>query len=217
MTDVTEPALDKPDRILFASTNTGKAREVGHMLRDFDVPVIQLGDVSFLPAPEETGATFQDNADIKALYYARASGLWTLADDSGLEVDALGGAPGVHSARYAGPAATDRDNNVKLIAALTGIDSPRRTARFRCALTLASPDRIECRAQGAVEGHIIEEPRGDNGFGYDPHFFLAELDLTLAELPPDRKNAISHRGQALARLRGELEARWRREGNGRVL
>ena len=208
--------LDKPDRILFASTNAGKAREVGHMLRDFDVPVIQLGDVSFLPAPEETGVTFQDNADIKALYYARASGLWTLADDSGLEVDALGGAPGVHSARYAGPTASDRDNNVKLIAALIGIESWHRTARFRCALALARPDRIECRAQGAVEGLIIDQPRGDNGFGYDPHFFIPDLNLTLAELPPDRKNAISHRGQALARLRDELESRWRSGGNGRV-
>lgn len=169
--------------------------------------LLSLTDIEPIPAPEETGSTFQENADAKALYYADATGFPTLADDSGLEVDALQGAPGVHSARFAGPDADDRANNAKLVRLLAGVPADRRTARFRCAMALADRGRIVARTSGSIEGRIIDEPRGENGFGYDPHFFVERLGMTAAEMPPEVKNRVSHRGQALAAMMPHL-IRW---------
>ena len=195
-------------QILIATGNPGKFREISAVLSEAwgagGAPLVQwrsLGDLTVqVPEPVEDEETFAGNAALKARYYSRASGLWTLADDSGLEVDALGGRPGVYSARYGGsPAGSPRDvvtraNNLKLIGALAGVPRKKRAARFRCALALADGDRILATAEGAVEGQIIDEPRGSNGFGYDPHFFIPDLGKTMAELEPQHKNRISHRG-----------------------
>ncbi|HIQ05645.1 MAG TPA: RdgB/HAM1 family non-canonical purine NTP pyrophosphatase, partial [Anaerolineae bacterium] len=144
----------------------------------------------------ETGSTFEENAVQKALAYARASGLWTWADDSGLEVDALGGAPGIHSSRYAGPGAGDEDRYRKLLQALDGVPPDRRTARFRCVVAIATPEGEVYTTYGSCEGVIADSPRGQHGFGYDPVFFLPDMGKTMAELSPEKKNEISHRGRA---------------------
>ncbi len=191
--------------ILLATSNPGKLREIQATMGDLPARWITLRDLPLaIPPAEETGATFAANAVEKACYYSRATGLWTLADDSGLEVDALGGAPGVLSARYAGLDSelvgrdrADAANNAKLIRELAGVPDGGRAARFRCALALADGDRVLAQTCGAVEGIIQRQPRGANGFGYDPLFFLPEFGCTMAELPPERKNAISHRGQAV--------------------
>jgi XTP/dITP diphosphohydrolase len=175
------------------------------VLGPLPVQVLGLEALGEIDEPEETGATFADNARLKALYYARATGQWCLADDSGLVVDALGGAPGVHSARYAAGAfppgadrpARDAANIAKLLAAMEGTDDARRTARFVCHLTLADADHVLLEACGAVEGRIARSPRGHNGFGYDPVFLVPEQGRTAAEMPPEEKNRISHRGKAV--------------------
>lgn len=203
--------------ILIATSNMGKYREITQVLAESPIAARVLVEWRSLadlpapiPAPEETGLTFAANATLKAETYSRATGWWTLADDSGLEADALGGAPGVHSARYAGlpegspRAENDVANNQKLIAALAGVPQKQRTARFRCVLVLADGDRVLAQAEGSVEGLIIDDPRGNNGFGYDPHFFLPTLGRTMAELPAEEKNRLSHRGQALRRLHEQL-------------
>lgn len=192
-------------RLLIATTNRGKAREVIAALADLRAEFVCLKDLQAAP-PEETGTTFAQNAAIKATYYAMRFGGWALADDSGLEVDVLDGAPGVHSARYAGPNATDVENNVRLVEALSRFPEENCRARFRCAMVLADPDGVRATAAGAVEGRILKSPRGSNGFGYDPHFFIPEEGLTMAELSADRKNAISHRGRALREMRRALGA-----------
>ena len=205
----------EPRTLLLATTNHGKLREVQAVLAGLPMRLITLEDVLAMPEPVEDGLTFEANAALKAVYYSMRAGVWALADDSGLEVDALDGAPGVISARYANSTATTRaerdlDNNRRLIYELRNIPEDRRTARFRCALALADGNRIVASATGAIEGRIIDEPRGRNGFGYDPHFFVPELGCTTAELPPTQKTQISHRGRALAALRGwfsELELR----------
>lgn len=186
--------------IVFATTNSGKLREGRAILAHLPVDVRGLSDYPPIAAPEETGDTFEANARLKACYYARAFGEWVVADDSGLEVDALGGAPGVHSARYAGPDATDAQNNAKLVAALADVPAGKRTARFHCCAVLASPDDVRLVAHGRIDGTIIDEPRGENGFGYDPHFLAAEFGVTTAEMPPETKNRVSHRGRAFAEL-----------------
>jgi len=163
-----------------------------------------LSEFSGWPEAVENGDTFVANAEIKARHYARWSGLWTIADDSGLEVDALGGEPGVRSARYAGEPCNDTANNALLIERLAGVPGERRTARFRCAVALSDGPGVLAIAEGAVEGRIIDASRGANGFGYDPHFWVEDAGLTMAEMGPERKHAISHRGQALRRLREEL-------------
>lgn len=190
--------------ILIATTNAGKVRELRAMLSAMPVTLLGLADIDPPVAPDETGSTFEANAEAKARYYASATGYWTLADDSGLEVDALGGAPGVHSARFAGPDSDDRANNARLLRELSGVSEERRQARYRCALVLAGDGAVLARATGSVEGRIIDEPRGANGFGYDPHFLVSGYDLTAAEMPPELKNQISHRGQALAAILPEL-------------
>ncbi len=166
-----------------------------------------LSDFPGVGEVEEDGATFAENARKKATEYAGATGLWTLADDSGLVVDALGGAPGVQSARFsgdAGPGADrkeiDRRNIAKLLRLLEGVPPEKRTARFVCHLCLASPERVLVETQGTVEGLIVDEPVGDNGFGYDPVFCVGTLGRTVAQLPDDEKNAISHRGNAIRRF-----------------
>jgi XTP/dITP diphosphohydrolase len=184
-------------RLLIATTNAGKLREVSAMLADYRADVISLNEFSGLPEAIEDGDTFEANARIKALHYARLTNLWTLADDSGLEVDALNGAPGVRSARYAGDDADDAANNARLIAALAGISQDLRTARFRCAMALADRASVVATGGGAIEGLIIIHPRGSNGFGYDPHFLVPEYGMTTAEMPPELKNRVSHRGRAL--------------------
>jgi XTP/dITP diphosphohydrolase len=156
-----------------------------------------------VPVPE-TGRTFRANACLKAVGYAKQFGTWTLADDSGLDVDALGGSPGVLSARWAevnGTGRGDADNNTTLLRQLEAVEDPRRTARFVCVLALADPQgRIVLTARDAVEGRMLRSPRGANGFGYDPLFYLEHLGRTTAELAPDEKHQISHRGKALRRL-----------------
>ena len=194
--------------IVIATGNTGKLREILDVLDSPPGALAEfrtLSDYPALPKPTEDGATFSANAEIKARHYARLTGQWVLADDSGLEVDALRGAPGVHSARYAGDAQDDAANNGKLIAALAGVPPHKRAARFRCAMVLASPERMLASVMGKVEGRIIDPPRGGGGFGYDPHFLIPELGLTAAELSAEQKNDVSHRGAALRRMKREIE------------
>jgi XTP/dITP diphosphohydrolase len=192
-------------RLLIATNNVGKAREYAELLGSgFDL--CRLSDVGLDNQIEETGETFMENACLKARAYGQASGLLTLADDSGLEVDALGGAPGVHSARYAGPGANDADRIRKLLAALDGVPWEKRTANFRCIIALSWPDgRLET-FEGRCDGVIALEPKGTNGFGFDPVFYVPEYDCTMAELPMDVKNRISHRGRAAALVRERLGA-----------
>lgn len=190
--------------ILVATGNPGKLGEVRAILGELGVEFHTLGDVGSLPEPVEDQDTFEANAALKARHYSQLTGRWTLADDSGLEVDALGGAPGVLSARYAGPQRNDRDNNAKLVAELADVADERRSARFRCAMALADGERILASSSGVIQGRIIDRPRGENGFGYDPHFFVPELGLTTAQMPPEQKNRISHRGQALRALAPSL-------------
>ena len=190
--------------ILLATHNRGKVREIRQVAADHDWLWHSLDDFPEVAEAVEDADTFAGNARRKALHYAEATGLPTLADDSGLEVDALGGSPGVLSARYAGSPHDDAANNRKLVAALKGIPPAQRTARFRCAMALARPGQVLAETQGAVEGVIIDEPRGSNGFGYDPHFLIPALGKTMAELPAQEKNALSHRGQALRAMLPEI-------------
>jgi XTP/dITP diphosphohydrolase len=156
------------------------------------------------PAPEEPHRTFLENAVEKARYYAAASGLLTLADDSGLEVDALGGLPGVDSAYFAGRPSNDEANNDKLLAELRGVPPPRRGARYRCTLALALPDRVLLTCDASCEGRIAEAPTGSEGFGYDPLFLVGSGPLSFGQIDPATKDRISHRGKALAKLRAAL-------------
>jgi XTP/dITP diphosphohydrolase len=193
------------DTLLIATSSPGKLREVLAILAGLPVKLSTLADHPGLPAAVEDADTFEGNAELKALHYARLTHLWTLADDSGLEVDALGGAPGVRSARFAGPVRDDAANNTKLITQLSGIAVEERTARFRCAVTLATPTEVMATRSGKIEGVIVDEPRGENGFGYDPHFFVPQRGMTTAEMPPEVKNSISHRARALTAIRPEIE------------
>ena len=194
-----------PATILIATKNRGKLREVQDILAGLPVVWATLDQIPDLPDAVEDADTFAGNAERKAMHYARLTGLWTLADDSGLEVDALGGAPGVYSARYAGRQGKDAANNAKLIVKLAGVPPEQRTARFRCAVALAGPEGILATACGTFEGLIVDDPRGTNGFGYDPHFFVPELGMTAAQLPPEQKNRISHRAQALAAILPDIQ------------
>jgi len=188
-------------RIVLASGNPGKIREIQTLLAPHEVQVLPQSAFA-VPEAGESAATFVENALIKARNAARYSGLPALADDSGLEVDTLNGAPGVHSARYAGPGADDRRNNEKLLEALQGLGEEDRQARFRCVLVfIRHPfDPSPLIAEGTWEGVIAPAPSGEGGFGYDPLFYLPELKCTSAELPGETKNRLSHRGQALQRL-----------------
>ena len=197
-----------PRRLVIATGNPGKLREFQALLEGLPFAPVSQASVGVRP-PEETGTTLLSNALLKARHAAAATGEPAIADDSGLEVDALGGAPGVYSARYAGTAADDAANNAKLLRALAGIAPARRRARYRCVLVYVDgpEDALPLCADGAWEGYIVDEPRGGGGFGYDPHFWLPELQMTAAELDPDEKNRSSHRGRAMRDLRAQLEAR----------
>ena len=200
--------------VVLASDNQGKIREINSLLRNTPLEVVGQGSLGVEPI-EETGTTFIDNALLKARNAARQTGLAAIADDSGLEVDALGGRPGVYSARFAGPQATDTKNVEKLLAALDGIAPEKRGARFRCAMVYVThaddADPLIC--EGAWEGKIISEPKGDNGFGYDPIFWIEGEKATAAELAPERKNILSHRGQALRMLVAQLAERSQKRPN----
>ena len=179
---------------------------MAEVLRDLPLRVIGLGDVPGLVLSPEGEESYRDNALDKARVVARATGHWALGDDSGLEVDALGGRPGVVSARFGGPGLTDAERCAELLRALAGVPPPRRTARFRSVIALCDGVR-EATVDGVVEGVILEAPRGSGGFGYDPLFYDQSLEATFAELPRSTKNAISHRGVALLRARAVL-IRW---------
>jgi XTP/dITP diphosphohydrolase len=195
---------DRP-RLLVATANAGKLREFREMLGSDRSTFCDLSLYPSIPPVEETGHTFRVNACLKASEYAKTTSLWTIADDSGLEVDAMGGAPGVLSARWAetsGAGSGDAANNQLLLKQLHDVPETKRTARFVCVLALAGPDgRVIVTVRDTVEGRIIHAPRGSNGFGYDPLFLIDALGKTTAELPPDQKHQISHRGKALRKLR----------------
>ncbi|PLX79931.1 MAG: non-canonical purine NTP pyrophosphatase [Desulfuromonas sp.] len=193
-------------RLLVATGNAGKLRELRALLGEHGIEVIGLDQFPEIPPVVEDGETFADNARKKALTVSRASQLLTLADDSGLTVKVLGGAPGVHSARFAGPDASDADNNRKLLEELKDCADPDRSAAFICVLALARPDGTCHFYEGRLPGEIIATPRGCDGFGYDPLFFLPQRQCTLAELPLEEKNRISHRGQALEKLLKHLSS-----------
>lgn len=196
-------------KILVATTNPGKAAELQTML-DADVNWLSLADFPDIPLVKEDGATFIENACKKAVGYAKATGLWTIADDSGLVIDALQGGPGIESARFSGQKGDDRKlidhkNIAKVLKLLKGVPTKKRTARFVCSLCLASPDQILIETQGTLEGLITEKEIGENGFGYDPIFFVPRLKKTVAQLTREEKNAISHRGNAIRKLKPLLE------------
>ena len=202
-------------RLLLASANQGKLRELRTILEALPVELVGLAEAGLGEPPEveETGDTFLENALLKGRAYAAWSGMAAVADDSGLEVDALGGAPGVRSARYAGEGAGDQANLDKLLAAMAGVPPQRRTARFRCAAVLVDPAAGEWHAEAAWEGRILDAPRGSGGFGYDPVFLPEGWDRTSAEVDQAAKDAASHRGQAFRALRPAIEA-WARTAQG---
>jgi len=188
-------------KTVLASDNAGKLREFTALLAPLGFEVVTQASLGITSA-QETGTTFEDNALLKARHASRLSGLPALADDSGIEVDALGGRPGVYSARYAGPGATDSGNLQLLLRELTGVPPERRTARYRCVLAFVrSPeDPLPVLAAGSWEGRILTAPRGDGGFGYDPVFLPQGAEQTAAQMPAAAKNAVSHRARALVRL-----------------
>ena len=190
-------------RLLIATHNQGKVREYRELLADLPVEVTFLDEMGITTEVEETGESFAENAVIKALGYAEMSGLWTWADDSGLEVDALGGEPGIYSARY-GDLPSEQERYNYLLARLADVPDGQRAARFRCVIALAMPDGDAFTASGALEGAITYAPRGTNGFGYDPVFQIEHSNLTLAEISSELKNAISHRARAARTARRVL-------------
>jgi XTP/dITP diphosphohydrolase len=185
-----------PDKLLLATNNRGKARELKELLRELPMELVLPGEMGINAEVEETGATFEENAKVKATVLAKRSGLLSLADDSGLEVDALGGEPGPLSARYAGEGASDKERVDYLLAKLKGVPREKRTARFRCVIAIAEPEGKVELCSGECQGFITFEPRGEKGFGYDPVFYFPGLDKTMAELPLEVKNKVSHRGAA---------------------
>jgi XTP/dITP diphosphohydrolase len=189
------------ESIVLASNNAGKVREINALLAEEQIHVVPQGELGVEEA-EETGLSFVENAILKARNAARHAGLAAIADDSGLEVDALDGAPGIYSARYAGQGASDLDNLTKLVEALRDVPEEERTARFQCLMVYMrhAEDPTPAICQGTWEGRILLAPRGENGFGYDPVFFVPEEGCSAAQLPADTKNRLSHRGQALRML-----------------
>jgi len=195
--------------LLIATNNAGKIRELNRLLAELPLRLRQLSEFSQIIEVEETGKTFAENAQLKARLYSRQTNLWTLADDSGLEVDALGGAPGVFSARYAGQNASDEERNARLLAELGQTDEEHRTARFNCAIALYDPATGAMETfEGTCEGRIAGHPRGLHGFGYDPLFIPSGYAHTFGELSDDVKQQISHRARALAAFRLYLNRRY---------
>jgi len=190
--------------LVVGTHNRHKVREIRALLRGIPFEVRSIDELYDGPDVVEDGHTFAENASKKAVEFSKATGELVLADDSGLEVDALDGAPGVRSARYAGPAKSDADNTRKLLDELRQIPDAERNARFRCAIAVADRGRLVFMVDGSVEGQIAQAPRGSGGFGYDPVFFVPSLGKTFAEVPPKVKNRMSHRGQALRKAREKL-------------
>jgi XTP/dITP diphosphohydrolase len=196
-------------KILVATTNPGKLAEISAML-DLDVEWVGLVDSPNINEIKEDGETFAENARKKAIGYAKQTGLWTIADDSGLVVDSLGGLPGVTSARFSGAkeknrTLLDHKNMAKVLKLLEDVPKEKRTARFICCLCLASPQKVMIETEGRLEGFIAEKEIGENGFGYDPIFFVPKLGKTVAQLTREEKNAISHRGNAIRKLKPLFE------------
>ncbi|GFP20296.1 XTP/dITP diphosphohydrolase [Candidatus Hakubella thermalkaliphila] len=191
-------------KLILATKNQGKLAEMQELLTDLPFELVSLAAYPELPEIEETGESFAENAAIKAEKVMLATGELVLADDSGLEVDALGGRPGVYSARFAGAGQGDKANNQKLLSELSGVAKKGRTARFQTVVAMAAPGRETAFAVGCVEGLIAEEERGDGGFGYDPLFYLPLADKTFAQMTPQEKNQISHRAEALAKAKEVL-------------
>lgn len=205
-------------KILVATTNIGKIAELKAML-DLDAQWLDLSYYPEIEEIEENGQTFIENACKKAIGYARDTGQWTIADDSGLEIDALGGEPGVKSARYSGEKTINDDgtlidhrNIAKVLEVLEGVPQAKRTARFFCSLALASPEQILIETEGTLEGLITNKEIGKNGFGYDPIFFVPHLKKTVAQLTPEEKNEISHRGNAIRKLKPLLTELLKNDG-----
>ena len=194
-----------PRRLIIATRNRKKFEEMAAILADLGLDLESLDALAGVPAVPETGDTFEANARAKAVGYARATGRWALADDSGLEVDALAGKPGVRSSRWGGEEGNDDLNNRTLLEALADHPKETWTARYRCVVALATPDRVLLVAEGACEGRITDRPAGSNGFGYDPYFHLPDVGRTMAELAPSAKNRRSHRGRALRALKARLK------------
>ena len=189
--------------IVLATRNAGKVREFQELVKNFPVEIKSLSDFGPIPEVEEDGETFEENAYKKALFTAKVLGLPAIADDSGLVVEALDGAPGVYSARYAGENATDQENAAKLLEEMKGVAN--RRAAFACVLSIAVPSGPALTYEGRCEGEILEAPRGENGFGYDPVFFYPPLGKSFAEIAMAEKNKVSHRGLALAELAKEFD------------
>lgn len=189
--------------LVLATRNSGKIREFRSLLAGFDVEVKSLEDFGPIPQAVEDGASFEENAYKKAYHTAKVLGFPALADDSGLVVDVLGGEPGVHSARYAGDGATDEANNAQLLKAMEGVKD--RRAAFKCVIAIAVPQGPALIYEGKCEGEIALGPKGENGFGYDPLFYYPPLEKTFAQMSPEEKNAVSHRGKAMGELRNEFD------------
>jgi XTP/dITP diphosphohydrolase len=192
---------ERPEKVVMASSNVGKLREINQILGDLGMEVLPQSNFD-VPDADETGLTFVENSILKARHAAQLTGLPAIADDSGLEVDALRGAPGIYSARFSGPGATDEKNLQKLLHDLQDVPEAKRTARFQCLMVFMAhaedPTPLIC--QGTWEGRILFEPRGEGGFGYDPVFYVPGENCASAELAPEVKNSLSHRGQALKKL-----------------
>ena len=189
-------------KLLVATTNAGKLREIEEILRGVPVALVSLAELPRIDEPEETGATFAENARLKALYYAAATGLPSVADDSGLEIDALGNQPGVHSARWHGTDYAAKFHRIRDLLGERGLTTS--PARFVCHVALAHDGEVVFEADGTVSGEIAREPRGEHGFGYDPIFFYPPLGVTLAEIEQTEKRTVSHRGEAFGALRDYL-------------
>jgi XTP/dITP diphosphohydrolase len=187
-------------QVIIATKNAGKTREFQALLGKRGVEVKSLLDFPDCPDVEETGSTFAENAILKAEAMARYFNTMVIADDSGLSIDALGGRPGVYSARYAGEEKNDQKNIAKVLSELVGVPFAKRTARFHCALAVAAPGRRTTVVEGTCEGYITEKPQGENGFGYDPIFYVPQKGKTMAQLSAEEKNQISHRAKALEKL-----------------
>lgn len=191
--------------LLLATTNEHKLNEFRAIFQDLPFQVLSLREIQLDADVEETGSTFAENATLKARFYAQAANMLALADDSGLEIDALGCAPGIYSARFAGRETSYAERFRLILACLQDVPLAQRTARFRCAIALAEPSGHTRVVEGTIEGVIAEGPRGENGFGYDPIFFVPEFGKTTAEMAPDEKNRVSHRGRAAEAARHLLE------------
>lgn len=195
-------------RLIAATKNKGKLEEIAQLLAQLPCDIVSMVEAGIEDDIDEIGSTFEENALIKARSVWKSAGGIVIADDSGLEVDYLNGAPGVYSARYAGEGATDADRNRKLLDALANVPADKRTGRFVCVIAVVFPKGSSMTVRGTCEGYIASEPAGSNGFGYDPLFYVPEIGLTIAQMEADMKNSISHRGNALRKMVEELESVW---------